>query len=141
MSGIAHEIHNPLNAIAGAAAPLENIARDLRRTMDAYRAAEPLLPPAEREALQKLRVEAILEASLEDLTGISHVVKRAVDRSVKIIANLKSFSRSSGESIPSDIESGIEETLVLLGPRLRKMGIEVIEDYAPLPLSPAGSAS
>jgi len=133
VSGVAHEIHNPLNAIAGAAAPLENIAKELRRTMDAYRAAEPLLPPKEREALQKLREEADLEASLDDLAGISHVVKRAVDRSVKIVANLKSFSRTSGESLPSDIESGIEETLVLLGPRLRKSGIEVDKDYAPLP--------
>ncbi len=133
VSGVAHEIYNPLNAIAGAAAPLETIAVDLRRILVACRKAEPLLPPAEREELRKLREEVDLEASLDDLTGISTVVKRAVDRSVKIVANLKSFSRSSGESVPSDITAGLEETLVLLAPRLRKAGITVVKEYGELP--------
>lgn len=133
VSGIAHEIYNPLNAIGGAAAPLEHMAGDLRRAFDAYRAVEPLLPPAERERLRQIREEVDLDASLEDLAGIGAVVKRAVDRSVKIVGNLKNFSRTSGEAVPSDITSGIEETLLLLGPRLRKAGIEVVKEYGPVP--------
>jgi two-component system, NtrC family, sensor kinase len=133
VSGVAHEIYNPLNAIAGAAAPLTGIAADLRRTVDAYRAMEPLLPPAERERLEALRREFDLDASLEDLAGIATVVKRAVDRSVSIVKNLKNFSRTSGEAVPSDITAGLEETLMLLGPRLRKAGISVIKEYGSLP--------
>jgi two-component system NtrC family sensor kinase len=133
VSGVAHEIYNPLNAIAGAAAPLEPMAADLRRTLQAYRAVEPLLPPAEQERLKKIREEVDLDASLDDLTGIATVVKRAVDRSVRIVANLKNFSRTSGEAVPSDVIGGIEETLLLLGPRLRKSGISVIKDHGALP--------
>ncbi|MEZ4298324.1 MAG: ATP-binding protein [Polyangiaceae bacterium] len=133
MSGVAHEIYNPLNAIAGAAAPLEQIARDLRRAILAHQAALHLLPPAERDRIQAVCEEVDLEASLDDLAGIGAVVKRGVDRSVKIVGNLKTFSRTSGESLPADITSGIEETLVLLGPRLRKTGISVVKDYADLP--------
>lgn len=133
VSGVAHEIYNPLNAIGGAAAPLEPMAADLRRTLQAYRAVEPLLPPAEQERLKKLREEVDLDASLDDLTGIAVVVKRAVDRSVRIVANLKNFSRTSGEAVPSDVIGGIEETLLLLGPRLRKSGISVIKDHGALP--------
>jgi two-component system NtrC family sensor kinase len=133
VSGLAHEIGNPLNAIGGAAAPLEQIAADLRRTIDAYRAVEPMLPAAERERLRRLREEVDLDAGLDDLAGIGAVVKRAVDRGVKIVGNLKNFSRTSGEAVPSDITSGIEETLELLGPRLRKSGITVVKRYGALP--------
>lgn len=133
VSGVAHEIYNPLNAIGGAAAPLEHMAADLRRTIDAYRAVEQHLPPADRERLRALREEVDLDASLDDLAGIGAVVKRAVDRSVKIVSNLKNFSRTSGEAVPSDITSGIEETLVLLGPRLRKSSITVVKEYGKLP--------
>lgn len=133
VSGVAHEIYNPLNAIAGAAAPLLPMAADLRRTLEAYRSVEPLLPPAEQERLRKLREEVDLDASLDDLAGIATVVKRAVDRSVRIVGNLKNFSRTSGEAVPSDVLAGIEETLVLLGPRLRKSGITVIKDHGALP--------
>lgn len=133
VSGVAHEIYNPLNAIGGAAAPLPHMAADLRRTIDAYRAIEPLLPAAERDRLRALREEVDLDASLEDLAGIGAVVKRGVDRSVKIVGNLKNFSRTSGEAVPSDVTVGIEETLELLGPRLRKSGITVVKEYGELP--------
>jgi two-component system, NtrC family, sensor kinase len=133
VSGVAHEIYNPLNAIGGAAAPLPNIAADLRRALLAYRATEPLLPEAERERVRRIREEVDVDASLDDLEGIGAVVKRAVDRSVKIVHNLKNFSRTSGEAVPSDITAGIEETLVLLGPRLRKSGITVVKEYGALP--------
>lgn len=133
MSGVAHEIYNPLNAIGGAAAPLENIAADLKRVLDAYREVESLLPEKERRRLEALKHEVDLQAALDDLNGIAAVVKRAVDRSVKIVSNLKTFSRTSGEALPADVIAGIEETLVLLGPRLRKSGIQVVKEYAPLP--------
>jgi signal transduction histidine kinase len=133
VSGVAHEIYNPLNAIAGAAAPLTPMAEDLRRAFAAYREVEPMLPKAERERLAKLREEVDLDASLDDLAGIGAVVKRAVDRSVKIVGNLKNFSRSSGEAVPSDLSAGLEETLLLLGPRLRKAGIAVVKEYGSLP--------
>lgn len=134
VSGIAHEIYNPLNAIGGAAAPLPSIAADLRRTVEAYRALEPLLPKAEEERLKKLREEVDVEAALDDLEGICGVIGRAVDRSVKIVGNLRNFSRTSGEAVLSDITAGIEETLVLLGPRLRHAGIRVTKEYGQLPL-------
>jgi signal transduction histidine kinase len=133
VAGVAHEIYNPLNAIAGAAVPLAEIAPDLRRVLDAYREAERDLPPARRAELSALRGELDLDASVEDLGGISTVIKRAVDRSVKIVQNLKSFSRAPGESVPTDLHAGIEETLMLLAPRLRQAGIQVERRFGDLP--------
>jgi two-component system NtrC family sensor kinase len=134
VAGVAHEINNPLNAIAGAAVPLAELAPELREVLDAYRAAEADLPPARREALVKLRTRLDLDASLDDLGGISTVIRRAVDRSVKIVQNLRSFSRASGEDSPADLHAGIEETVMLLAPRLRASGVELQRRFGELPL-------
>lgn len=133
VAGVAHEIYNPLNAIAGAAQPIEERAAELRAVLDAYRAAEPELPEERRRALRALRERLQAEAALDDLVGISNVVHRAVERSVRIVTNLKSFSRVSGEALPVDLHAGLEETLLLLGPRLRQARIQVIRRYGDLP--------
>ncbi|WP_437735207.1 ATP-binding protein [Sorangium sp. So ce1335] len=133
VAGVAHEIYNPLNAIAGAAQPIEERAAELRAVLDAYRAAEPELPEERRRALQALRERLQADAALDDLVGISNVVHRAVERSVRIVTNLKSFSRVSGEPLPVDLHAGLEETLLLLGPRLRQARIAVIRRYGDLP--------
>ena len=133
VAGVAHEINNPLNAIAGAAVPLAELAPELREVLDAYRKAEAELPPARREAMEALRARLDLDASLDDLAGISAVIRRAVDRSVKIVQNLRSFSRASGEDVPADLHEGIEETLMLLGPRLRASGVQLVRKFGELP--------
>ena len=133
VAGVAHEIYNPLNAIAGAAGPLAEIAPDVRSVLEAYRVAERDLPPARRAEIVALRDRVDLDASIEDLTGISTVIKRAVDRSVKIVQNLRSFSRAAGESVATDLHAGIEETLMLLAPRLRQAKIEVVRRFGDLP--------
>src|SRR5690606_10915556 len=98
-----------------------------------YRAAERELPEERRRALEALRARLQTEAALEDLVGISTVVHRAVARSVRIVTSLKSFSRASSEPLPVDLHAGLEETLVLLGPRIRQADIEVVKRYGELP--------
>lgn len=133
VAGVAHEIYNPLSAIAGASVPLSELAPELRLVLDAYREAETELPPARRSELEAMRNRLDLDASIEDLAGISALIRRAVDRSVKIVQNLRSFSRVSGEPIPADLHAGLEETLMLLGPRLSHAQIEVTRVFADLP--------
>lgn len=134
VAGVAHEIYNPLNAIAGSAEPLERVVGEVRQVIDAYRAAERDLPPERRRDIIALREQLDLDASLDDLKGISTVVRRAIDRSVRIVQNLKHFSRATGEMAPSDLHAGLEETLMLLAPRLRHASIRVDKRYGDLPL-------
>jgi len=133
VAGVAHEIYNPLNAIAGAAVPLEELVGDLREVLTAYRLAEAEMSPARRASIEALRERLDLDASLDDLVGISTVIKRATERSVRIVTNLKNFSRASGEAAPTDLRAGLEETLLLLGPRLSKAGIKLIKRFDELP--------
>jgi signal transduction histidine kinase len=109
--------------------PLAERVPELREMFAAYRAAEDDLPPARRRTIEALREELDLDASLEDLTGISTVIRRAVDRSVKIVQNLRSFSHVSGESVPTDLHACIDETLMLLWPRIRQARVEVVRRF------------
>jgi C4-dicarboxylate-specific signal transduction histidine kinase len=52
---------------------------------------------------------------------------------VKIVQNLRSFSRAPGEAVPADLHVGIEETLMLLAPRLRHANIELVRKLGELP--------
>jgi signal transduction histidine kinase len=48
---------------------------------------------------------------------------------VRIVQNLRSFSHVSGESVPTDLHAGLDETLMLLGPRLRQAKVEVVRRF------------
>lgn len=133
VSGVAHEIYNPLNAIGGATEPLARLAGDLRAMDQAWLEAARELSPEARRDLMRRREELDVEAALDDLRDISSVVHRAVDRAARIVKNLKDFSRVPGEALPADLHAGIEETLLLLGPRLREGGIEIVRGYGDLP--------
>ena len=134
VAGVAHEINNPLNAVAGSAEPLEQVVVDVRAMLDAYRSAEVDLPAPRRAELDALRKKLDLDASLDDLVGISSVVKRATERTVRIVQNLRNFARVTGEAVPTDLHAGLEETLVLLGPRVRQSCIQLTKSYGELPL-------
>src|SRR5690606_21727240 len=113
--------------------PLEQLAADVRAVLDAYRSAERDLPEPRRRELEALRRELDLDATLDDLTGISSVIRRATERSVRIVQNLKNFSRTPGEPMPTDLHAGIEETLLLLGPRIRQACVRVSRRLGELP--------
>ena len=133
VAGVAHEINNPLNAIAGASVPLEDLAASVREMITAYREVEASLPRERREALAALRERLDVEGSLDDLAGIASVIRRATDRSVRIVQNLRDFSRVSGEALPADLHAGLEETLMLLGPRLRHGSVAIERRFGALP--------
>ena len=60
VAGVAHEINNPLNAIAGSVESLAERAAETRRVLDAYRSAEAEPSPrSERSSSTALRDASI----------------------------------------------------------------------------------
>jgi two-component system NtrC family sensor kinase len=133
VAGVAHEINNPLNAIAGSVESLGERAAEARRVLEAYRAAESDLPLERRDELRKLRTDVDLDATLEDLDAIAKVIRRSTDRAVRIVGDLLHFSRASSDRVPTNLHAGIDEALSLLGSHLRHAGVAVEKSYGSIP--------
>lgn len=135
MAGVAHEINNPVNFICGNLKYVADYAKDLLHLLQEY---EKLIPqmPSELE----VELEAIdLEFMREDLPKLLDSMKVGSDRIVEIVKSLKNFSRhDEAEMKTVNIHDGIDGTLMILRHRLkptpRDSGIEIIKDYADIPL-------
>src|SRR5262249_13113335 len=103
VAGVAHEINNPLNAIAGSVESLADRAAEARRVRDAYGEAESVLPAERRDAIRKVRDEVDLDATLEDLDAIAKVIRRSTHRAVRIVGDLLHFSRASSDRVPTNL--------------------------------------
>jgi len=110
MSGLAHELNNPVNAIVNSAAPLK---RGLEKS------------EAAGELPQRLR---------ERLVRAATVVDEAANRTVELIRSLATFSRQD-ELVRKqiDINAGIRATLMLLQHRIDESKIELVVRAGELP--------
>jgi signal transduction histidine kinase len=133
VAGVAHEINNPLNAIAGSVESLAVRTEETRRVLDAYREAESSLPPLQQSELRHVREEVDLQATLEDLDGIAQVIRRSTERAVRIVGDLLHFSRASSDRVPTDLHAGLDEALSLLGSHLRHADVSVDKEYGVIP--------
>ena len=135
VAGVAHEINNPLNFIHGNLSHINQYAKDLLNLIQLYQ--EYYARPA-REI--QAETEAIdLEFIKEDLPKILSSMTMGTDRIRQIVLSLRNFSRAEQtERKWVDIHEGLDNTLLILGHRLKDKGhrpsIEIIKEYGNLPL-------
>ncbi|MDJ0707085.1 MAG: response regulator [Leptolyngbyaceae cyanobacterium MO_188.B28] len=134
VSGVAHEINNPLGYVRGNLDPAQEYIQNLMGLLDLYQKQYPN-PGPEIEA----RIEAIeLDYILTDLPKLLASMKTGMDRIHNISVSLRSFSRSDCDR-PAlcNIHDGIDSTLLILKHRLEANGsrsdIKVVKDYGDLP--------
>jgi signal transduction histidine kinase/HAMP domain-containing protein len=132
VSGVAHEINNPINFIHGNLVYANEYAQELLRLIDLYQQEYPNL----RAALQDQIDASNLDFIRTDLPKLVASMEMGTERIQKIVQSLRNFSRlDEAEVKVVNIHEGIDNTLLILNHRL-KHGIEVVKKYGDLPLVP-----
>ncbi len=108
VAGIAHEINNPVNAIANTAGPLEQALQQLKRS-----------PSGPLDGTE-----------LDEMLAMLSVIQRGARRTSEIVQALHSYSRRDDERIGEvDVNRLLDETLDLLRHQLK--GITTVKEYQP----------
>jgi PAS domain S-box-containing protein len=108
-AGVAHEINNPLGFLKSNHSMLE---KDFRVFKDAWEELRGAVEPAAMHEIESRRKIAPLFSELDELFAES---AEGLSRIMRIVANLKTFSRvdQAGELELFDVNGGIESTLVV----------------------------
>lgn len=134
VSGIAHEINNPITSVAVNAELLQAFLPKLMDYLQRYEQAFPFLG-TELEAIRKqLNVDFLLQ----DLPIMLESMRIGCDRISKISHSLGIFARTDAEcKFKANIHDGLESTLLLLKHRLKakefRPAIEIVRDYDQVP--------
>ena len=134
IAGVAHEINNPMACIANNIEPASEHIQDLVEIINAYRHhySQPV------EEIQSLLEEKEIDFAIEDLPKLLNSMWLSTERIKSISNSLRNFSRVDVDAkVPADIHEGLESTLVILGHRLKALGIRpeitVDKQYGQLP--------
>jgi two-component system, NtrC family, sensor kinase len=129
LTGVAHEINNPVNFISGNLVHAKTYIDDLLTLLQTYK-AEIANPP---DAVQDLVEEIDLEFLEDDLPKLFNSMTVGADRTREIVRSLKDFSRlDEGEPQLVEIHPCIDSTLLILNNRLKK-GISIVRNYGEIP--------
>ncbi len=134
VAGVAHEINNPVNFIAGNLNLAEEYSRNLLKLVDLY----------EDECCNKAAhiedfIEDIdLDFIREDFPKLISSMQEGADRIRHISISLRTFSRSDNDTaVEFNIHEGIDSTLAILKHRLkaneRRPEIQILRDYGDVP--------
>ncbi|MFB2892010.1 ATP-binding protein [Aerosakkonemataceae cyanobacterium BLCC-F50] len=129
VAGVAHEILNPVNFIAGNLEYLANYSQDLIELIAAYETEVNPMP----ETVRNLREEIELDFLKDDIKQIVNSMQLGTERLVKIVNSLRNFSHiGDGQQKAIDIHECLESTFLILQNRI-KYSIKLVKNYGELP--------
>jgi light-regulated signal transduction histidine kinase (bacteriophytochrome) len=132
VAGVAHEINNPINFIAGNLEHVQEYAQTLLNVLQV-----PAVNTIDATAANHLDVNDVTFIA-EDLPKVLSSMRVGVDRIRQIVLSLRNFSRIDQAAVKAvDIHEGIDSTLLILQHRLKavgdRSGIEIVKHYGQLP--------
>ncbi|MBH8575380.1 hybrid sensor histidine kinase/response regulator [Nostocaceae cyanobacterium CENA369] len=134
-AGIAHEVNNPINFIAGNLNFLEQYVWEIVDLLKLYQNYLPDPPDEIQTAIKKSNLNYLLN----DISKIIQSMQIGTDRVTEIVSSLNKFSRHRevGKKL-TNLHEGLENTLLILGHRLKanahRPAIQLIKQYGNLPL-------
>ncbi|QZZ22580.1 response regulator [Leptothermofonsia sichuanensis E412] len=134
VAGIAHEINNPVNFIAGNLIHIDEYTQNLLEFIRRFEENYPDPSPPLKHYLEEIDLEFLKQ----DLEKIVSSMKLGADRIRQIVLSLRNFSRlDEAEFKAVDIHEGIDSTLLILHNRLKSKPdhpeIQVVKEYGNLP--------
>jgi Amt family ammonium transporter len=135
VAGVAHEINNPVNFIAGNLTYVDEYVGELLELIEVYRTTSH---DSDSEAIRRKLKQIDLDYLTQDLPKILGSMRGGTDRIIEIVRSLKEFSHAGRAQLKAvDLHQGLESTLVILGSKLKSKGprpdIQVLRDYGNLP--------
>ncbi|MBL4704985.1 MAG: response regulator [Flavobacteriales bacterium] len=130
-AGVAHELNNPINFISAGAAVLDNDITDIFKILEQYEKEESNTPDINNQN----KVNALKEELEYDVLKINIVqtiadMKMGAIRVAAIVQGLRNFSRiDTGEKVRANVHEGLDDTLTILGPKLKDKA-NVVKNYA-----------
>lgn len=132
-AGVAHELNNPAGFIFGNMGILRECSEGLERLLNFY--ARVPLSNEDAAQVKLIKDDIDYENTLGDLSSIITDCHDGAGRIRDVVHNLRLFSRlDEAEFKKVDIHEGIESTIRLLARYYGAGRIELIRDYAELPL-------
>lgn len=133
ISGIAHEINNPMSFIVGNLNHAQGYVADVVALIRRYQATFPDRP----SDLVQFEADIDLDFLLDDLPSLLNSMTQGTTRIAQISRSMRIFSRADATSkVEFDLNDSVESTLLLLKYRLkanqRRPEIEVIKDLGNL---------
>ncbi|MEA5624276.1 response regulator [Nostoc sp. UHCC 0251] len=134
-AGIAHEVNNPINFIAGNLNFVEQYVQEVVSLLYLYQKYLPNPPDEIKTAIQK----SDLNFLLNDLSKIIQSMQVGTDRVTEIVSYLNNFSRhrEAGKKLVN-LHEGLDSTLLILGHRFKynahQPTIKLVKEYGSLPL-------
>ena len=135
-AGVAHEINNPVGFIKSNLQTLDKYVADFLQILDAYIRAEERLSAPEPALAEVRRLKQAIDYAYEkeDVAQLLSESREGVERVVKIVRDLRDFSRIDTQDAwrDEDIHQGLESTLNVVWNQL-KYTCEVKREYGALP--------
>ena len=137
VTGVAHEINNPLSFVSNNVAVLERDLNDLLDLIELYRQGDADIEKAQPDLIEKIndldeRID--LNYSLSNLPRLIERTREGLGRIERIVKELRLFARvDEGDWNEVDLNPGIESAINIIKGHARKRGVRIVMDLGALP--------
>lgn len=134
VAGVAHEINNPVNFVAGNLTHARDYIEMMLHLLELYQQYYPEPLPQIQEEIEAIDLKYLME----DLPQLISSMHLGVERIHQLSVALKTFSRAdTSNKIPFNIHEGLDSTLLILRHRLKACSghpaIAIIKEYEKIP--------
>lgn len=134
-AGIAHEINNPVNFVYAGVDGLKNSLQDLITVLNKYaeldEAGEPNVSREFLQEIQALKQELYFNETRDGVFQVVEAIREGAVRTSQIVHGLRTFSMTDqGEKQLADVHVGIDNSLVLLSPKIKEKRVRVRKEYS-----------